>query len=153
MLLWQSYPNIGIDNRNQFDMLRDLPGGLPNVAKVVDAFHARGVHVLWPYNPWFVTGCSELYPASFPRTRLTPALFGGGAYTVVPSTHVELFGPACVWLRDQGTRDEGQPDYVTLPQLLASIGADGFNGTSHDMRRPTTCVAPCHAPCGGVCAG
>ena len=36
----------------QFDMLRDLPGGVEGVKSVVDVFHARGVKVLFPYNPW-----------------------------------------------------------------------------------------------------
>jgi iron(II)-dependent oxidoreductase len=52
VLLWHSYPNIGCDNRNQFDMLADLPGGLKSIRDVIDAFHKRNVKVLFPYNPW-----------------------------------------------------------------------------------------------------
>ena len=52
MLLWPTYPNIGVDDRNQYDMHVSMPGGLPNLAALVDELHAAGVHVLWPYNPW-----------------------------------------------------------------------------------------------------
>jgi len=52
VLIWPSYPNIGIDNRNQFDLLRAMPGGVSGVRAMVQQFHRRGVHVLFPYNPW-----------------------------------------------------------------------------------------------------
>ncbi|HPG38070.1 MAG TPA: hypothetical protein PLP19_06300 [bacterium] len=52
MLLWHDYPRMGIDNRNQFDMYSDLPGGLPGVKEMVDKAHTRDVHVYIPYKPW-----------------------------------------------------------------------------------------------------
>jgi len=50
--LWHSYPNLGVDERSQFDLFDDLPGGVPALAALVDEFHARGIKVGIPYNPW-----------------------------------------------------------------------------------------------------
>jgi iron(II)-dependent oxidoreductase len=52
VLLWPVYPNIGIDNRNQFDLLRDLPGGIAGLKQLVDDFHRHNVRVLFPTMPW-----------------------------------------------------------------------------------------------------
>jgi formylglycine-generating enzyme required for sulfatase activity len=52
VLIWPSYPNMGVDNRNQFDLVRAMPGGTAAVKAMVDDFHKRGVRVLFPYNPW-----------------------------------------------------------------------------------------------------
>jgi hypothetical protein len=51
-LIWNTYPNLGVDARNQFDRLRDMPGGLPAVKQMVSDFHRRGVRVLFPETPW-----------------------------------------------------------------------------------------------------
>jgi len=48
VVLWHAYPVIGIDERNQFDLYRDVPW----LRGLVDAFHARGVRVFVNYNPW-----------------------------------------------------------------------------------------------------
>lgn len=81
VLLWPTYPNLGIDERNQYDLTRDLPGGLDQMKKLVEEFHHQNVRVLLPLNPW-----------------------------------------------DNGTRDEGMPHDAAISQLMAALGADGFNG-------------------------
>jgi hypothetical protein len=52
VLLWPTYPNIGLDDRNQFDMWRAIPGGMNAITNVTAEFHKAGVKVLWGYNPW-----------------------------------------------------------------------------------------------------
>lgn len=52
VLIWYVYPNIGVDDRNQFDLARDMPGGLDGLRRAVRAFQARGVRVFLPAKPW-----------------------------------------------------------------------------------------------------
>ncbi len=54
VLLWHAYPRIGVDQRNQFDFYRDMPGGLKGVRNVVRQFHKHEVRVYLDYNPWDV---------------------------------------------------------------------------------------------------
>ena len=52
VLVWPTYPNMGIDNRNQHDMIRCMPGGLAGVRQMIADFHRRGVRVLFPMMMW-----------------------------------------------------------------------------------------------------
>lgn len=54
VLLWPVYTQIGVDDRNQFDMWRSMPGGLDGVANLTAQFHEHGVKMLWPQKPWDV---------------------------------------------------------------------------------------------------
>ena len=52
VLLWPTYPNMGIDDRNQLDMVRSMPGGVEGLRKMIEDFHHHGVHVLFPMMMW-----------------------------------------------------------------------------------------------------
>jgi gamma-glutamyl hercynylcysteine S-oxide synthase len=52
VLIWHTYPNLGIDSRNQYDLFRDLPGGIEGAREMVSQFHRRGVRVLFPVMVW-----------------------------------------------------------------------------------------------------
>jgi hypothetical protein len=52
--IWPVYPNLGIDDRNLFDLYRDLPGGIPALRKMVEHFHGHSVKVFFPMMPWDV---------------------------------------------------------------------------------------------------
>ena len=50
ILLWPTYPNIGADDRNQYDMTYSFDK--QQLKDLVDDFHRHDIKVLWPYNPW-----------------------------------------------------------------------------------------------------
>ena len=52
VLIWPTYPNMGIDDRNQLDMIRCMPGGVSGVRQMIADFHKRRVRVLFPMMMW-----------------------------------------------------------------------------------------------------
>jgi len=52
VLIWATYPNMGMDDRNQQDMVRSMPGGVEGVKKMIADFHRRNVRVLFPMMMW-----------------------------------------------------------------------------------------------------
>jgi iron(II)-dependent oxidoreductase len=52
VLIWATYPNMGVDDRNQLQMVESMPGGVEGVRQMVADFHRRGVRVLFPLMMW-----------------------------------------------------------------------------------------------------
>ncbi len=50
--VWNQYPRLGVDQRNQWDFHDDFPGGREALKKMVDEFHKENVFVFLPYLPW-----------------------------------------------------------------------------------------------------
>jgi formylglycine-generating enzyme required for sulfatase activity len=52
VLIWATYPNMGVDDRNQLEMVESMPGGVEGVKQMVADFHRHGVRVLFPMMMW-----------------------------------------------------------------------------------------------------
>lgn len=50
--LWPTWPTLGIDSRNMFDMYRDVPGGLKRLRVLADTLRKHGTKFFIAYNPW-----------------------------------------------------------------------------------------------------
>jgi formylglycine-generating enzyme required for sulfatase activity len=50
--IWPTWPTLGLDQRNQFDLFRDLPGGLAKINEIAKKSRAVGTRLFICYNPW-----------------------------------------------------------------------------------------------------
>lgn len=50
--IWPTWPSLGLDQRNQWDLFRDLPGGLKELKSVSDMCRSNGTRFFICYNPW-----------------------------------------------------------------------------------------------------
>ena len=57
--IWPTWPTLGVDQRNQFDMYRDLPGGLKAIRSLADTLRKSGTRFFIAYNPWDESTRSE----------------------------------------------------------------------------------------------
>src|SRR5258708_16345359 len=93
VLIWYVYTNIGIDDRNQTDLARHLPGGLDALKRAIRDFHRRGVKVFLPTMAWDNGTKSEGVPDWQAVTRLARDLgadgVNGDTYNGVPRAFLE----------------------------------------------------------------
>jgi len=80
VILWQSFPQLGIDDRNQFDFYRDMPGGIDGIAALIERCHERGVRVLLNYNPWDIGTRREPVSDAEAFVRMLKATRADGVY-------------------------------------------------------------------------
>jgi formylglycine-generating enzyme required for sulfatase activity len=52
LAIWPTWPTLGLDQRNQFDLFRDLPGGLLKIKSMADQLRSKGTKLFVCYNPW-----------------------------------------------------------------------------------------------------
>ena len=52
--IWPTWPTLGLDQRNQFDLFNDLPGGLTAIKNISKQLADVKKHLFVSYNPWDV---------------------------------------------------------------------------------------------------
>ena len=50
--IWPTWPRLGLDDRNQWDLYRDLPGGTASLRRISREARADGCRFFIAYNPW-----------------------------------------------------------------------------------------------------
>jgi len=51
-LIWSGYPRLGIDERSQWDMYDDLPGGRSGLRSLAEFLRQQNTRVFFPFLPW-----------------------------------------------------------------------------------------------------
>lgn len=57
--IWPTWPMLGMDQRNQFDMFDDLPGGNAKTKQIAEEARKKGTRLFICYNPWDESTRSE----------------------------------------------------------------------------------------------
>jgi formylglycine-generating enzyme required for sulfatase activity len=93
VLIWYVYTNIGVDDRNQTELARHLPGGLRGLKGAVKDFHRRGVKVFLPTMAWDNGTKGEGVPDWEAVTRLAKQVgadgVNGDTYNGLPRAFLE----------------------------------------------------------------
>ena len=63
LTFWHQYPQLGVDDRSQWDFFRDFPGQTAGLANAIAQAHRRGLKVLLPYKPWDISSSQSMADA------------------------------------------------------------------------------------------
>lgn len=58
-MIWPTWPRLGLDERDQWAMYRDLPGGVKELRRQAEVAHNAGTKYFISYNPWDVASKPE----------------------------------------------------------------------------------------------
>ncbi|HET6766701.1 MAG TPA: SUMF1/EgtB/PvdO family nonheme iron enzyme, partial [Chitinophagaceae bacterium] len=50
--IWPTWPVLGLDQRTQWDLMEDLPGGISKQKELAELAHSMGTKYFISYNPW-----------------------------------------------------------------------------------------------------
>ena len=65
--LWPTWPTLGVDQRNQWDLFRDLPGGTTQLKLEAEKLNKLGTRFFICYNPWDESTRNEAHTGGMAR--------------------------------------------------------------------------------------
>jgi gamma-glutamyl hercynylcysteine S-oxide synthase len=72
--IWPTWPRLGLDQRNQWDLYKDLPGGTDQLRNFIKMSHLSDTRFFIAYNPWdSTTGKEQHYESIAKLIRDTDA--------------------------------------------------------------------------------
>lgn len=131
-LLWPTYPHLGVDDRNQYDMVRLMPGGVEQIRRLVAELKAANVSALWPYNPWDDTGTRDeglAAPQAVARLIQQTGAFGfnGDTMSYIPRTFYDASVAAG---QPAAMQAEGGAGFESLAYTTLGWGEYGYAGAA-----------------------
>jgi hypothetical protein len=113
VLIWHSYPHLGIDQRNQYDVFGLMPGGMDGVRKAIDEFHQNNVKVFIAYTPWDEMTRREKHSDEYMIAETISRLNIDGVFMDTKSEGASLF-------RDE--LDKRKKGVAIVPELAPAFG-------------------------------
>jgi len=106
--IWPTWPRLGLDQRSQFELYEDLPGGLKQLKHQAELAHEMGKKYFLSYNPW-----DKPEQEKFHRTNLKKLLEQTDADGLVLDTK----GESDAWL--QNLADSVKPGIIMYSEGMA----------------------------------
>eukprot|EP00930_Biecheleria_cincta_P103879 TRINITY_DN9598_c0_g2_i1.p1 TRINITY_DN9598_c0_g2~~TRINITY_DN9598_c0_g2_i1.p1 ORF type:complete len:889 (-),score=84.29 TRINITY_DN9598_c0_g2_i1:25-2691(-) len=122
VLLWAGYPNLGIDTRNQFDILDSVPGGIKSAVQALKSADPELI-VQLPYKPWDIStqGLGLKDPEALAQMVVESGADGFNADTML-STIDSKGNLAPMNIFFDAAERQGMHDMLIEPELGLSYG-------------------------------
>ena len=116
IIYWNQYPRLGLDERTQWELYDELPGGRKALKTMADACHSRGARFFLPFMPWDVRSFESLDDQAKEIERL------------VEETGVDgFFLDTMDWIPESFTRLVRD----RFPELVFLLGVDAVRAAAH----------------------
>ncbi len=113
--LWPNWPMLGMDQRNQWDMFKAMPGGMDSLRMLANVCHENNAHLLISFKPWDQSTRKE-----DPYIGLSEVILGVNADGVV----LDCSGASSKQLRTAGDVKDGVIMYsegMAVPKDMQGI--------------------------------
>jgi formylglycine-generating enzyme required for sulfatase activity len=113
-IIWHGFPMLGMDQRNQWDMFRDMPGGAGRLKELSGQSSGRGSSFMTAYNPWDLpAGENQL----FNSTRYKNPVDGLSEVTMEANLRGVMFDTRSESSEIlQKEMEKVRPDFVIFPE-------------------------------------